>query len=128
MKLRIRSNTIRLRLTQGEVQRLATELKLRDELRFGSGEGMCFTYGIELTNSHSDFGLRYEGGNITVLMPTSLGMGWHDSDEVGFSAEVDVGEGETISLLIEKDFVCLKPRASEEDEGGFPHPESDGKC
>ncbi|MCB0713735.1 MAG: hypothetical protein KDD67_15520 [Ignavibacteriae bacterium] len=128
MKLRIRSNTLRIRLAQDEVQRLAENGSLRDELRFGLGEGMLFSYGIELTASQSSFGIHYELGNITLLMPASLGSGWYDSAEVGFSAEVEVGGGETISLLIEKDFVCLKPRDPEEDKGGFPHPESDRKC
>jgi hypothetical protein len=40
---------------------------------------------------------------------------------VGFSADVDSGKGRRISLLVEKDFMCMDGR-EEDNVGSYPNP------
>lgn len=124
MKLRIRANTIRLRLGREDLRRLVEEGRVGDVLQFGPGEEMMLSYGVEAASDISGFDCRYRPGEITVRMADELCRRLSDSDDVGFEEEIDIGEGMTLSLSVEKDFACLKPRDPSEDEGTFPHPDA----
>ena len=128
MKLRIRSNTLRFRLGQGEVVSLAEKGFVEEHIQFGSGAEKRLTYRIESSPDVESIGLRYEPGQITVLVGIMVVTTWADSDMVGIKENVNVEDGIEVSLLIEKDFACLKPRDPKEDEGAFPHPEANTKC
>ena len=128
MKLRIRSNTLRFRLGQVEVSSLAKEGFVEEQTQLGPNAEDVFIYRIESSSDVERLGLRYQPGRIRVLIAKSLAGGWSDSDEVGFEGNVEVGGGECVSLLVEKDFACLKPRDLKEDEGAFPHPEAGIQC
>ncbi len=124
MKLRIRANTIRLRLGREDLRRLVEQGSVTDVLRFGPGEEMTLSYGVEAASGISGFDCRYRPGEIRVLMADELCRRLNDSDDVGFEGEIGIGEGMTLGLNVEKDFACLKPRDPSEDEGTFPHPDA----
>jgi hypothetical protein len=117
MKLRIRGSSLRLRVTRGEVERLAageavveTVPFLPTPLRYQ----LCTADVPAIT-------ARYAEGAVTVEIPRALGTRWLGTEEVGLSAEQGQGD-ETLRILIEKDFACLKPREGEDDDDAFPHP------
>jgi hypothetical protein len=119
VKLRIRGDSLRLRLTRGEVRRLAETGSVLDSIHFGP---RALSY--ELRGADVDAPVAsFEGDRIEVALPRAQAQAWATSDEVGISAEQALEHG-SLRLLIEKDFRCLAPREGEEDDDAFPHPEA----
>lgn len=125
MKLRIEGNTVRFRLKQGEVARLAGAGRLEAALRFGPAPGARFVYALEAAAGLDRLGARYESGRLTVLLPAARVQAWASSDEVGLEGTYHGPAGETVQLLVEKDFKCLHREGSEEDT--FPNPAANPK-
>jgi 3-methyladenine DNA glycosylase Mpg len=113
MKLRIRGNSLRLRLSQKEVAQLGEQGRVEDAISFGPSK---LTY--VLTTSNVDHvGAVYDDHRIVVTLPKERAQKWTASDEVGIESRGEV------HILVEKDWSCLKPREGEDDSDAFPHPE-----
>lgn len=123
MKLRIRGSSIRLRLSQGEVARLAETGRVDDAIVFGPARQLSYSLVAADVPAPS---ATFEGSAIVVSVPRDRARAWAASDEVGIEAAHDVGNGATLSILIEKDFACLVPRKGEDDGDAFPNPR--GAC
>ncbi|KIG12893.1 hypothetical protein DB30_00914 [Enhygromyxa salina] len=116
MKLRIRGDSLRLRLTRGEVQQLRATGRVSATTDFGAR-----TLEYALATAEVDAAqARFEGDCIEVTLPRTTANAWADTEQVGIEAEQGA-----LRLLIEKDFQCLAPRAGEEDSDTFPHPNAD---
>jgi hypothetical protein len=120
MKLRILGDTLRLRLSQSDVQTLVADGGVEHVVHFG---GRALTYAIVLGDG-DDLAARYEGDRIVVEVPRRRGEAWASSAEVGMSAEQALDDGGALALLVEKDFKCLAPREGEAAYDGFPHPQA----
>ena len=118
MKLRIRGDSIRLRLTQAEVKRLADEGRVEDSTRFGPDER--FTYAIAFGGSTLSATLSPRA--IEVTLPSDVARAWATGDSVGIEGTRDLGDGSTLRILVEKDFACLTKRPHEDDTDAFPNP------
>ena len=126
MKLRIRGNSIRLRLGRGEVANLLENGKVEEATEFGPGPR--FEYALRTSSSVPGPCASFRDGRIEVLLPTQLARDWAGGQEVGISTEqlLDLrGEpgSRSLHLLIEKDFACIKVPANEDQSDAFPHPE-----
>ena len=124
MKLRIRENTIRLRLKRGEVDQIASGQSIVEETHFPES---VFTYRLE-ANGTDKVSASFEGGNLAIRMPIGEVRQWAQSDQVSIIAEQPAGDSGTLSLLIEKDFMCLSPghhRPDEDDVDTYAHPEAE---
>jgi hypothetical protein len=121
MKLRIRGNSIRLRLTQSEVAQLATEGLVENVVTFGSAE---LRYSV--TRNGDRVTADLSDNKITVSVPEQTVFEWANSEEVGIKGTQPVPDGE-LHVLIEKDFTCLKPRPGDEDADAFANPLAAGK-
>jgi hypothetical protein len=119
MKLRLRSNTLRLRLNQHEVGRLAQGLTVEEVTPFPGAQQLKYSVALG-----TELGARFESGHIRVTIPQTAAATWFGSDQVGIEGTVEDGHGASLRVLVEKDFACLKPRPEEEDENAFPHPEA----
>ena len=56
---------------------------------------------------------------------------WAKSDQISWAAEQALENGNSLAILIEKDFFCLKPRThqSEDESDLFHNPnEKQGRC
>lgn len=122
MKLRIRSNTLRFRLGQQDVSRLADGGPVEERVRFGPGPENDFVYRVEPSALSGRMALRYNPGHITLLLDASLCSALGNPEQTGFEERIATGTGEEIEVLIEKDFACLQPRNPKEDKGTFPNP------
>jgi hypothetical protein len=124
VKLRIRGDSLRLRLTRGEVQQLRATGRVSDTTRFGPRTLEYALYSADIDAPRA----RFEADCIEVALPRALANTWADTEQVGIEAEQALDEGpdpDALRLLIEKDFQCLAPRAGEEDSDTFPHPGAD---
>jgi hypothetical protein len=123
VKLRIRGNSIRLRLRQGEVRQLADEGLVEERTEFGRGQ--MFLYAIradDVPTLHASF----DGTRITVRVPRDLARRWASSEQVGIEATPDADE--PLQILIEKDFECIDAPADESQEDAFPNPRAAAAC
>ena len=113
MKIRIKSNFIRIRLTRHEVEKLRSEGQVSAETVFGPGK--VFGYAVysdpEATTLHADF----SDNRIHFHLPEQEAKVWPDDQRTGFEAIQDNGAG-GLGLLLEKDFICLDQPDSEADQ------------
>lgn len=123
MKLRIRGNSLRFRLTQGEVSRLLTEGKVSESVHFCSSTADLLTYSIEACQDATQVSARFGNGEILVNLPTLLVESWANTNQVGIEHTQSAGEERGLRIVIEKDFQCLQPRAEEDESDNFPHPQ-----
>ncbi|HAO45865.1 MAG TPA: hypothetical protein DCQ97_02990 [Chitinophagaceae bacterium] len=111
MKLRIKGNSLRIRLTKTEVSTLADTGYLEERTSFGNN---TFIYALRRTDTGNELSAAMEGNKITMFIPSSLTKDWPENEVIGFNAKMPIGENETLYLLLEKDFVCLDH--TEEDQ------------
>ncbi|MFZ1699523.1 MAG: hypothetical protein WBO10_01220 [Pyrinomonadaceae bacterium] len=128
MKLRMRNNSIRLRMSQSEVSRLAADGKVEESIDFGAGPEAKLNYSIAKTIDGNEISARLSVGAVTVLVPAVLADEWVASDQVGLETAQPIRPGMDLNILIEKDFACLRPRDGEDDLDAFPHPDGKAKC
>lgn len=119
MKLRIRGNTLRLRVSKSEVDALAAGGFVEDATRFGADA--VLRYRLE-TGGEDGFEARFEGASVVVRVPPSALRRWLADSEVSMSAEQPLGGSETLGILVEKDFECLTPREGEDASDLFTNP------
>ena len=121
MKLRIRGDSIRLRLKRGEVDRVASGVSIEEHTHFA---GSTLTCRLEACDD-TEFSACFVDDTIVVRVPNTNVSVWAGSDEVSLYSEQAMTESGCLSILIEKDFSCLEPghhRDCEDDEDTFPHP------
>ncbi len=122
MKLRIRENTIRLRLKRAEVDQLASGKSIVEQTCFPDS---VLTYRLDVS-SDGNFSASFRDGDLTISLPEAEVTQWAQNDQVSIVAEQALGNSDALSLLIEKDFKCLAPghhRPGEDDDDTYPHPE-----
>lgn len=112
MKIRIKGNSLRYRLTRTDVERFAQEGYLEETTDFGPAR---LTYALQNTAA-GQLWAYYEHHTITLYMPDWMRKEWTTTDTVGFeSTESD------LHLLIEKDFKCLD-NVAEDQSDNYPNP------
>ena len=120
MKLRILDDSVRLRLSQTEVDHIAQGKAVHSHARFPDS---CFlVYGLE-PSAATEIGATFRDNEITVRVPVEAARSWATTEQAALAAVVRI-EGGELSILVEKDFECLDPRAGEEDQDSFPNPKA----
>lgn len=112
MKIRIKGNSLRYRLTQSEVAKLAASGLLEEHTAFA---GKTLEYAIEAANEES-LSARFIGNKIVLNMPKAMIEELNNTDRVGF----DDSTG-PVSLLVEKDFICID-NTKEDQSDNYPNP------
>ena len=118
MKLRLRADTLRLRLSRTDVATFRDVGRVEATTRFPGGASLRYV----LERGEGDrFEARLDGSSVSVRVPRSLAETWTDSETVGIDGEVRLDDGAALRLLIEKDFACLTENRPE-DRDAYPHP------
>jgi len=123
MKLRIRGNSLRFRLTQGEVSKLLAKDRVSESVHFSSSTADLLTYSLEACEHATQVSAHFGNGEILVDVPTLLVESWANTNQVGIEYIQPLGEGRELQIVIEKDFLCLQPRPGEDQSDNFPHPQ-----
>ena len=118
MKLRIRGNTLRLRLTRGEVDAVGAGEVVTETLQVGPASRL--TYAIEPRADVLVPSAAFTGARLTIVVPDGIAAQWATSEQVGIDAQVPNGEAGGLSITIEKDFACLHRESENADT--FPNP------
>jgi len=118
MKIRIKGNSIRFRLTQSEVKQLSETGSITETTEFGSN---TFHYQVELTTSVKNLEASYSNAKMVIVVPETDGKNWFHNNTVGFEHEMQLPGGKKLHLLLEKDFTCLENRAEDQSDN-YPNP------
>ncbi|PWN71124.1 hypothetical protein C1631_000410 [Chryseobacterium phosphatilyticum] len=112
MKIRIKDNSVRFRLTQSEVAELGKNGIVSSATEFIDSP---FIYMIEKTENDV-LSAAFIENRIVLKMPVAMIEELVSTDIVGFS-----GQTGAVSLLIEKDFVCID-NTMEDQSDNYPNP------
>lgn len=118
MKLRIRGNSIRLRLLRGEVARFGADGAVRETIDFGAAQ---MTYVLQREGGGENLSAVFDGGQITVFVPEETAREWTETDLITLENEQILENGETLKILVEKDFVCLDRPHDEDNRDAYPN-------
>lgn len=119
MKLRIRDNSIRLRLMQAEVDALRQDGLVSARTQFPGGRSLV--YEVESSPASVTPAAHFSENRMTIRLPETVVLAWATSQQVSMEGEQHLADGGVLRLLVEKDFRCLAPR--EEDETDmYPNP------
>ena len=127
MKLRIKGNTLRVRVSRSEVARLLAADLLEETIYFTPEPTAKLTYALQQDQSLSRPAVQYTENRVAILLPTHQVISWGTSDQVGIAEEIGLGNLGSLGLLIEKDFACLD-RSDKDNEDTFPNPNAGKQC
>lgn len=119
MKLRIKGNSVRLRLTQAEVLQFAEQGRVDEMTHFPSG--IAFGYSLQCSRVE-EVSASFPAGRVVVNVPEAAAHQWTSSEDVGIEARLENGTKDGFHVLIEKDFQCMQPRPHEDESDNFPNP------
>lgn len=119
MKLRIKGNSIRMRLSQGDVKTLQELGEVWDSTQFPSMRS--FKYGI-VSSAAPEIHVRTADFRIRLDVPLYQLEKWFDPAEVTISNELQLPGDKKLEILVEKDFQCLTTRPGEDESDLFPNP------
>jgi len=122
MKLRVKGNTLRLRLLRSEVERLAHAGVVSDEIRFGVDTDQALKYSAAVTDGVDVVTAQFNDNQILIMIPESDALDWTTTDRVGIEARQEVGNNTELSILIEKDFECTARPDDPDKADAFPNP------
>ncbi len=125
MKLRIKGDSVRLRLTQGEVRSLEQQGAVTDAVHFTPDSKL--EYRVRRDPAVETLAANFRDGLLEVRIPDGVALEWCRSQLVTLEYTRSAPEGE-LRLVVEKDFACLAPRAGEDESDHFPHPDALAKC
>jgi hypothetical protein len=113
MKLRLHFNSVRLRLSQSEVDALGNHGRVEERIQFAPDRALL--YSVECADTPEP-SAAMEGNAIRVKLPRTEVKHWIETDQIGMEANQGA-----LHLLIEKDFKCIH-RDGPEDADSFPNP------
>lgn len=114
MKLRVKGNSIRVRLTKTEVDKICSGTTLEESTIFGED---IFKYELKQSKAVNELSAAFKSGTITIFLPASLIQNWNSNDTVGFDATTKDG----LYILVEKDFKCLD-ETTEDQSDNYENP------
>lgn len=122
MKLRIRGDSIRLRITQPELAKMQSSNEVSDAIHFGADSKVV--YSLLATPDVTSPEARFVSGTFLVRLPQPTFDHWANSDEISIHGEQSIADTGILSILVEKDFTCLQPREGEDDSEMFANPDA----
>ena len=117
MKLRIKGNSLRIRLTKTDVNKLAEAGYLEEQTWFPNNQ---FIYALQRTDA-AVLSATFESNKIKMFVPSSFVKDWPGNDVVGLDAKVTLPGNKSLYLLIEKDFMCLD-ETNEDQHDNYENP------
>ena len=109
MKIRIKGNSLRIRLTKSEVGELSDTGYLEEQTLFAGNktDSYRFACALQRMENESELSATLDTNKITMFVPAKLLKDWPENNVVGFHANMPVAENDVLYLLLEKDFACL---------------------
>ena len=87
--------------------------------------GKSLQYRVESSPASVQPAAFFSDNSVTVRLPETAVLAWATTEQVSLSGEQVLDDGETLQILVEKDFACLAPREGEDESDMYPHPGAD---
>jgi hypothetical protein len=127
MKLRIKGNSLRLRVAPSEMARLLDIGRIEETIHFGPEEEAKLTYALEHRPQSAAMTVRYQSREVTVVVRTQDAHRWAAEEElIGLYGEFGIGD-HRLDLAVEKDFACLDSEEPE-NKDTYPNPKQGAAC
>jgi hypothetical protein len=127
MKLRIKGDSLRLRVSRSELERIFEGGRVQETIHFAAAREAKFTYALAIARQTAPVRVSYESQTVTVLLSDSEARQWRKPSEVGVYTTIAVDPEISLEVSIEKDFACLD-RGAEENEDTFANPHAGATC
>ena len=118
MKIRIRGNSVRFRLTKSEVKTLCEMGFVEEKTNFNES---FFSYSIKASEEHEDLHATFRNDSVILFMPKGLLSDWETNEKVGFYHTQSNRNGSALTLTLEKDFVCMDETVEDQSDN-YPNP------
>jgi Family of unknown function (DUF7009) len=100
MKLRINGNSLRLRVSLSELDRLMAGGHLEEAIRFAPEPDAKLTYALESAIGVLTASVRYSQERIAIVVDRNELESWNEPDQVGIYTSVQVGSKPRRSFTI----------------------------
>ena len=124
MKLRFRANSLRVRVNQIEVERLAAGEVLLERIDFPGGASLSY---VLKSGGGVDPQAFFEHASIQIGVPAALISEWAEGEEIGLYFTLATG-AEPLKIAIEKDLVCIDGPVGGTDPNAFPRLMGEEAC
>ncbi|MEL6974899.1 MAG: hypothetical protein AAGL29_05825 [Bacteroidota bacterium] len=118
MKIRVKGNSVRFRLTKSEVEAFSQTGMYSETTEFAS---KTLTYALVAKSDITELEADFKEDTIIIYFPKSEQSVWATSNRVGYANSVDWNDTKALSLLVEKDFTCLD-NTIEDQSDNYPNP------
>lgn len=118
MKIRIKGNSVRMRLSKDDVRELENRGHVLETTQFPNGDFFDYSIVMEPVTYMRAFVLE---NGIQVVLPEEAARTWAGSDQVGIDMALELPAGGQLAVLVEKDFTCLAERG-EDESNLYPNP------
>ncbi len=118
MKIRIRGNSLRFRLTRSEVAQLCNQGVFEERTAFNEA---LFSYGVRVSAETGELYASFSNNSIVLHIPRASLGNWSENDQVGFYHTQTLKNGQTLVLKLEKDFICMD-ETLEDQSDNYPNP------
>lgn len=119
MKIRIRGNSIRYRLSKSEVDTFAKTGLLEETTEFLQNQ---LQYKIVCITGVDELTADFANGCITLFVPEQKLNDWVNTSLVAMQADMPLPNGMHLSILLEKDFKCIDAGPMEDQSDFFENP------
>jgi hypothetical protein len=126
MKLRIKGNSLRLRISPSEMTCLLQSGRIEETIWFGAGDDGRLTYALEHGVQAQAMTVRYAPREVTVVVASHEAHRWAEGPDVGLYGETGTSHG-PLEIAVEKDFACLD-KDDEANADTFPNPKHPAVC
>lgn len=127
MKLRIKGNSLRLRVSRSELDLLMAGGCIEETIRFAPEPEAKLTYALDSAAGLLTPIVRYSQERIAIVVDQDELRFRNEPGQVGIYASVPVGSHESLEVIVEKDFACLDG-SDEENEDTFANPYAGAMC
>jgi hypothetical protein len=126
MKLRIKGDSLRLRIGPAEVKRLIETGRIAETIHFTSAPEASLTYALETATQVETITVRHTSCEVAVLLPAAQARAWFEGPQVGLYGHAPIAGG-MLEIAVEKDFACLDKNIVE-NEDTYPNPLEGAVC
>ena len=106
MKLRIQGNSLRLRLSEAELQQFGQTGRVAEDVVFGPQPNQTFHYLLMRSPDHAVVSATFLANTVAVYVPIAVADHWINSEHNALEGHLDNGLEEGLKILIEKDLDC----------------------
>jgi hypothetical protein len=116
VKLRIRDNSVGLRLTQDEVETLRKQGVVSARTGFPGGREL--RYELESSPASVAPAAFFSDNVLTVRVPETAVLAWATTEQASIEGEQVLVDGEKLAIAVDKDFAaCMRVGADDEGRG-----------